>query len=184
MAQAVCCAALLCQSGLTITLQHMPSPFRLPTILLLIALLSPVSSLAADVEIVRVFTRWRSAESFHRLSEYFGGKENGGGIKVLRSQPAERAGYYWLIRLKNPHASIPGARFELQVISPVSPEPKTFIFAVDLPSGRCVCQLGLTGSDWPGAKARPDAWHLRLLAADGTTLLARESFLWELPDKK
>ena len=162
----------------------MPSSFRLPAVLLLIALLSPVSSLAADVEIVHVFTGWRSVESFHRLSEYFGGKENDGGIKVLRSQPAERAGYYWLIRLKNPHASIPGARFELQVISPVSPEPKTFIFAVDLPSGRCVCQLGLTGSDWPGAKARPDAWHLRLLAADGTTLLARESFLWELPDKK
>jgi hypothetical protein len=162
----------------------MPSSFRLPAVLLLIALLSPVSSLAADVEIVHVFTGWRSVESFHRLSEYFGGKENDGGIKVLRSQPAERAGYYWLIRLKNPHASISGAKFELQVISPVSPEPITFPFPADLPSGRCVFQLGLTGSDWPGAKARPDAWRLRLLAADGTTLLARESYLWELPAKK
>jgi hypothetical protein len=162
----------------------MLSSFRVPAVLFLVTLLSPVSGLAADVEIVHVFTGWRTAESFHRLSEYFGAKENNGGTRMLRSQPAERAGYYWLIRLKNPHASMAGAKFELQVISPISPEPKTFTFAADLPHGRCVCQLGLTGSDWPGVKVRPDAWHLRLLAADGTTLLARESFLWELPDKQ
>jgi hypothetical protein len=161
----------------------MPSSFRLPAVMLLFAFLAPVSSPAADVKIVHIFTGWRSTDSFRRLIEYFGGKENNGSTKVLRSQPAERAGYYWLVRLKNPNASIPGARFELQVISPASPEAKTYLFAVDLPAGRCVCQLGLTGSDWPGAKARPDAWHLRLLAPDGTTLLARESYLWELPDK-
>lgn len=157
---------------------------RLPAASLLIALLTAVSISAADLKIVRVFTGWRSAESFHRLSEYLGGRESDGGIKVLRSQPAEQAGYYWLVRLKNPHAPVSGARFELQVISPTAPEPKTFIFAADVPSGGSVFQLGLTGSDWPGAKAQPDAWHLRLLAADGTTLLARESYLWELPAKK
>jgi hypothetical protein len=86
--------------------------------------------------------------------------------------------------LKNPHAPVSGARFELQVISPAAPEPKIFTFAADIPSGSSLCQLGLTGSDWPGARARPDAWHLRLLAADGTTLLARESYLWEMPVKK
>lgn len=159
-------------------------PFRLSAALLLIALLPPVSTSAADLEIVRIFTGWRSAESFRRVSEYFGGKENDGGIKVLRSQPAEYAGYYWLIRLENPDAPVSGARFELKVISPAAPEPRTFIFPAGIPSGSSLFQLGLSGSDWPGPKAQPDAWQLRLLAADGTTLLARQSFLWELPEKK
>jgi hypothetical protein len=161
----------------------MRSSFRLPVLLLLISLLTAVFTSAADLEIVRVFTGWRTAESFHRLSEYFGGKENDGSAKVLRSQPAERAGYYWLVRLKNRLTPLTGAKFELQVISPISAEAKTFTFAADIPSGRCLFQLGLTGSDWPGAKARPDAWHLSLVAADGKTLLARESYLWELPAK-
>jgi hypothetical protein len=158
--------------------------FRLPAALLLIALLPTASASAADLEIVRVFTGWRSAESFQRVREYFGGKESDGGIKVLRSQPAEPAGFYWLIRLKNPHAPVAGARFELQIIGPVTPMPKTFTFSADLPSGSSLYRLGLTGSDWPGAKARPDAWHLRLLTADGQTLLVRESYLWELPAEK
>ena len=159
----------------------MISPLRLPVALLLLACLPAVSAPAAELKIVRILTGWRDADSFRRLSEYFGSKENDGGIKVLRSQPAEHNGYYWLIRLKNQDGPVSGARFELKVITPVSPEPKTFIFTADIPSGGCVFQLGLTGTDWPGAKARPDAWHLSLLAADGATLLARESFLWELP---
>ncbi len=162
----------------------MHASFRLRVVLLLLALVPAASTLAADLEIVRVLPGWRSAESFHRLSEYFGGKENDSGTKVLRSQPAEKSGYYWLIRLKNHHAPVAGARFELRVISPAAPEPKIFTFTADIPSGRSLCQLGLTGSDWPGAKAQPDAWHLRLLSADGATLLARESYLWEMPAKK
>jgi hypothetical protein len=152
--------------------------------LLVLALLPVAFASAADLEIVRVFTDWRSAESFSRLSEYFGGKENSGGIIVLRTQPAERAGYYWLVRLTNKSAGRPGGRFELQVISPIAPEPKTFTFSADIPPGGSVFRLGLTGTDWPGAKSRPVAWQLRLLASDGTTLLAKESFLWERPGKK
>jgi hypothetical protein len=159
-------------------------PFRLPAALLLTAFLSAAPTSAADLEIVRVLTGWHSAESFHRVSEYFGGKENSGGITVLRTQSAEHSGYYWLVRLKNQGAPLPGIRFELQVISPSAPEPKPFTFAADIPSGGSVYQLGLTGPDWPGAKSRPVAWHLRLLAADGKTLLAKESFLWERPEKK
>jgi hypothetical protein len=158
--------------------------FRVLATLLVLALLPVAYVSAADLEIMRVFTGWRSAESFSRLSEYFGGKENSGGIIVLRTQPAERAGYYWLVRLTNKSAGWPGCRFELQVISPIAPEPKTFTFNADIPPGGSVFRLGLTGMDWPGAKGRPVAWQLRLLGSDGATLLARESFLWERPEKK
>jgi hypothetical protein len=157
---------------------------RSPATWLLLALSLPACIQAAGLEIVRIFPGWHSAESFHRVTEYFGGKENTGGATVLRTQSAELAGYYWFLRLKNPDAPVAGAKFELQVITPVAPEPKTFTFAADIPAGSSLFQLGLTGGDWPGAKARPAAWHLRLLAADGTTLLARQSFLWEMPEKK
>jgi hypothetical protein len=154
---------------------------RLSPLSLLLVLALPASGHAAGLEIVRVFTGWRDAASFQRVSEYLGGKENTGGIAVLRSQPSQRAGYYWLMRLKNRDAPLPGAKFVLQVITPAAPEPKTFTFSADIPAGSPLYQLGLTGTDWPGAKARPVAWHLQLLAADGKTLIAKESFLWEFP---
>ncbi len=177
------CTAPLCRYDLPIIFQRMHPSLRSPAAWLLLALSLPASLQAAGLEIVRIFPGWHSAESFHRITEYFGGKENTGGVTVLRSQSAELAGYYWFLRLKNPAARVAGARFELQVITPAAPEPKTFTFAADIPAGSSLFQLGLTGSDWPEAKARPAAWYLRLLAADGTTLLARESFLWELPGK-
>ena len=43
-----------------------------------------------------------------------------------------------------------------------------------MPAGNKVYDLGVTGADWPGAKARPAAWRLRLLAADGSTLIAKK----------
>ena len=155
---------------------------RLSSFGLLLLLFLSASVRAAGPEIVRVFTGWRDAASFQRVSEYLSGKENTGGIIVLRSQPGARAGFYWLVRIKN-DAPLAGAKFELQVVTPTSPEAKTFTFPADVPAGSLLYQLGLTGADWPGAKARPAAWQLRLLAADGKTLIAKESFLWELPGK-
>jgi hypothetical protein len=159
----------------------MRHPLRLLPLALLLAL--PVRGQTAGIEIVRVFTGWRDAASFQRISEFFDGRENTGKITLLRSQPGERAGFYWLVRLKNGGAPLPDARFELQVITPASPETRTFAFPTDIPAGRSVYRLGLTGADWPGAKARPVAWRLRLLAADGRTVVAKESFLWEMPAK-
>ena len=80
-------------------------------------------------------------------------------------------------------AAVSGARFELQVIAPVSPEPKTFVFSADVSAGSRLYQLGLTGTDWPGVKARPAAWRLRVLDAEGNVLTTEKSFLWELPAK-
>jgi len=153
--------------------------WRLPTLVLLLAL--PIRGQAAGIEITRVFTGWQDAASFERISEYFNGRENSGGIPVLRSQPAERAGYYWLVRLKNGEAALAGANFELQVITPASPETKIFAFPASIPAGRSLFRLGLTGADWPGARFRPVAWQLSLLTADGRTVIARQSFLWAMP---
>jgi hypothetical protein len=150
-------------------------------LLLAIALLSTAP--AADLEIVRVWPSWRDAESFERIGEYFGRPENTGRETVLRTQPAARDGYYFLVRVKAVAAS-PGTRFALSVIRPDTPEPKTYLFPVERWDKENIFQLGLTGADWPqGKKANPVAWKIALQDHTGAVLAEHKSFLWEKPAK-
>lgn len=138
---------------------------------------------AADVELVRVWPAWQDAEAFDRISEYFGGAEKHGGKTVLRTQPAERGGFYFLVRVKSASA-VAGAKFEVRVIRPDHPEDKAFTFAAAIPAKESVFHLGLTGADWPGGKtANPVAWKVAVLSSDGRTLAEHKSFLWEKPAK-
>ena len=138
---------------------------------------------AADVGFVHVWPGWRDAEAFDRISEYFGGGENQSGQIILRTQPAERAGYYFLARVKSATAQA-GAKFLLSVIRPDSPDPMVFTFATAVPAKETVFQLGLTGVDWPGGqKANPAAWKISFVGADGRVLAEYKSFLWEKPAK-
>ncbi len=149
--------------------------------LLLTLALGATSVFAADLKIVRVMPDYHSADSFVRISEYFNNKENTGGATVLRTQPARRDGYYFLVRVKTT-APIEIAWIESQVITPTNPEPRTDSFAVSLPKiGSQVIKLGLTGTDWSDAKAVPVAWKLRFLSADGKELATEQSFLWSKP---
>ncbi len=72
----------------------------------LLCLLLPVLSVAASAQqpltIKRVYTGWREAASFKRISEYFNGQENTHGEAMLRTQPGERGGFYFLVRVENP----------------------------------------------------------------------------------
>lgn len=145
--------------------------------LLTLAVALATSARAASVNLVRVWPSYYPADAFDRISEYFTGEEKTDNRTVLRSQPSERAGHYWLVRTRC-DAALPGATLELQVISPASPEPKTYTFAINLPAGSHATLAGLTGQDWPGARAKPVAWHLRILAPDGTVLAQTQSFLW------
>jgi hypothetical protein len=155
-----------------------------PGILLLALLLAPLAGTAADAPaagFVRVWPRWRDGDSFKRISEYFTGMENDAGTIVLRSRPENREGYYFLARLAPASAAPAGSRFVLDVITPDQPNAKTHTFPEN-PAGGEVYLLGLTGADWKGEKARPVAWRLELLSADGRVLAAAQSFLWSKPD--
>jgi len=149
---------------------------------LFVLLLSPLALVhAAAPGFTHVWPQWHDAESFDRISEFFGGGENRGRQVVLRTQAGERAGFYFLVRVADA-AAFTGATFELQVVRPDAPEPKTFAFAAEAHPGPTVFQLGLTGGDWPGGrKAHPVAWRLALLSADGRVLAEQKSFLWEMP---
>lgn len=150
--------------------------------LLALFLACSLSASAADVSLVRVFTGWRDAASFKRISEYFTGRENTAGETVLRTQPAARSGYYFLVRTDNDRAPF-AATLAIQVVLPNSPEPRLFKFPVDLPAGNAVYNLGLTGTDWPDREVDAVAWKLELLGSGGEVLAARTSYLWEKPAK-
>lgn len=137
---------------------------------------------ASDLQIIRVWPSYRQADSFKRISEYFSGNENTGSEIVLRTQPNERTGYYFLTRIKNTGPAIANARVELQLITPVSPEVQTHSFDVALPTGKKVLQLGLTGGDWTNSKTKPVAWLVRFLTVDGVELAREQSYLWSQPD--
>lgn len=113
-----------------------------------------------------------------RISEYFGGGENTGRETVLRTQPDQRRGFYFLVRTNNSGAALSEARFELKIIKPDSPYAKTYTFPASVPAGGHVFNLGLTGADWSSEEVRPVAWQLRLLAADGSEVGSGKSFLW------
>lgn len=154
-------------------------PVLLRRCLLLFAF-AAMSASAAELTIVRAFTGWRDAASFKHISEYFDGKENTHGEAMLRTQPDQRAGYYFLVRTANPGAPR-AVKLSLVLSLPNEPKARTFSFAADLPSGETVLNLGLTGTDWPDAKTNPVAWKLDILAADGRVLATEKSYLWEKP---
>jgi hypothetical protein len=153
--------------------------FRLALFVLGFALALGVS--AAEIAIVRVWPSYRTADSFERISEYFGGSENSSRRTVLRTQAGERAGYYFLVRVANSGPAQAGCTWQLQVILPTAAQPHVLTFKTDFPAGKRVYELGLTGSDWPNAHAEPVAWKLVLLAADGHELVSQQSFLWDRP---
>lgn len=141
---------------------------------------SPPSSGSA-VALTRVWPGWRDADSFTRISEYFTGQEATGREIVLRTHPADRAGYYFLLRLDHRGPALAGARVVIAVIAPDSPESRTYTFPLELRAGSSVYDLGITGADWPTAKAPAVAWKVDLQDATGAVLASRQSFLWAKP---
>lgn len=147
-----------------------------------VAVSTDARAATAEVRIVRVFTSWRDAATFKRIAEYFTGRENTGGEVVLRTQPAARGGYYFLVRTDN-DGPARDVRFRLEVVTPGATQPRQFEFATHLPAGNEVYQLGLTGADWPASTTSPMAWKLQLLDAGGTPIATEKSYLWEKPAK-
>ena len=138
---------------------------------------------AAELTIVRVFTGWRDAASFKRISEYLDGNENTGGATVLRTHPEQRGGYYFLVRTNNP-GTARSVKATLEIITAAHAKPLSYTFPAGLKSGDTVLHLGLTGPDWPDAAANPVAWKLELTDDEGHVLASEKSYLWEKPVAK
>jgi len=155
------------------------------TAVLLLVAASTCAAAATDLKIIRIWPSYRPTESFERISEFLGKDENPRDQLILRTQPDSRAGYYFLVRLKNPDTASIDVKIELQVISPFAPAAKTYHFTCALPAGSHAVNLGLTGADWPGKPSdEVVAWQLRLLSSSDVEIAKTQSYLWTLPDKK
>lgn len=144
---------------------------------LALSLLSAGNAFAAAPQIVRAWGDWFPASDFERLGEFFGGKETHPGRCVLRSQETQREGWYLVLRLKETLDLTEKAAWRLELLLPNERSPRVHTYPITESSK--VYQLGLTGNDWPEAKAKPVAWRVSLVNADGTVKAAYKSFLWE-----
>ena len=153
-----------------------------PFIIALALIFTSVAS-AAEFTIVHVYTGWRAAASFKRISEYLDGKENTGGEAILRTHPDQRGGFYFLVRAANPGAAR-SVNVNLEIITTANAKPVSYSFRPELKAGDTVFHLGLTGADWPGPKINPVAWKLELLDPNGRVLATEKSYLWEKPTSK
>ncbi len=148
---------------------------------LLFSVLCAAASAQQPLAIKHVYTGWRDAASFKRISEYFDGQENTHGEAILRTHPEQRGGFYFLVRVANPGAARP-IKASLHVITSANARTSDYQFSTELKGNDdTVFQLGLTGADWTDPKGHPVAWKLDLLDSDGKALASETSYLWEKP---
>ena len=134
----------------------------------------------ADVDLVRIWPGYRDAESFTSVAEYFGGADSKSNRIALRTNPAQRDGFYWLIRVKSDETITDGL-IRLEVVRTGAIEPIVHEFPATVRAGSRAVSLGLTGADWSDSTEAPVAWRITLLSAEGEVLMTSSSFLWR-PD--
>ena len=129
-----------------------------------------------------VHSRYEQPETFKRIGEYLGGKEHYNHRIVMRTQNDSRGGYYWIIRRSRHRGVIPaGGKFVLEYYPAKSGTAIKHEYAVAESSAERTIYLGVTGGDWPSEGAKPLAWRIQLLDADGKVLAGEQSYLWEFP---
>ncbi len=139
---------------------------------------------SAAAEIVRVIPEFRAEESFHRISEYFTGRENPGRRAILRSDPDIREGFYLKVRLRRTdRETFPEGTAILEVAMPDEQRTREYEYALDtVTRRRPLIMTGITGDDWPAELERPLAWKISFFDPDGDLLDSEQSFLWAMPD--
>jgi hypothetical protein len=137
---------------------------------------------AAEIKVVRASAEYRDERQFARISEFFTGRENTGSDVILRSQPGEREGYYWTIKLKRfPYREEVENAVRLEVVVPGDIEATLFSFPLGPAKRRNpLLLIGLTGDDWPDPTALPLAWRISFLNAEGNLVAQAKSFLWSI----
>lgn len=148
----------------------------IPFLMLLSAFL-PVHGLTIET----AYTRYYDEGGIRPIGQYFGASLTGQGFRtVVPSQPEDPAGQYFIIRLKGPK-STPPASARMTLFTTENKQASTRTWELPGTPLENWLYLGLSGADWPDDDIRPLAWHIELLAADGTVLTEWKSFLWELP---
>ncbi|HBM86808.1 MAG TPA: hypothetical protein DD423_08595 [Opitutae bacterium] len=158
--------------------------------LLFLALLSLLCASCAStrkqtvesVDILEIKPRYIEAERFKRITEYMTGAEHKGRRVIIRTDAAQRGGFYFTLILNQDVRDLPqGTLIEGEFFTPKSKDAQTHTF--ELPSKRPKTKeisIGLTGEDWPVKDDVPAAWRFTIKDANGDTLETKQSYLWSL----
>jgi hypothetical protein len=148
------------------------------------ATVSALPPSTTGVSINQVEAKYFDDAAFRRISEYFDGVENKGGRIIERTDPKERAGFYFVLDLAwNYGLVLPkGTLARVDYIRKDDPTPRVaqFTFSDDTGTWPEIF-LGLTGADWPSKDLSIIAYKITLTDSAGKTLAEKASFLWELP---
>jgi len=138
------------------------------------------SNLSAQVNISLRNKAYFTVRDFKRIPEFFTGKEFSGWKVYCRTNPADREGFYFVVKVTGdvPQSSA-DCHWLLEWITPLDPtaQQKKVLLTDQKISGKEVF-IGLTGSDWPDPSVQPIAWCLSLVDSEERILGQSQSFLW------
>lgn len=138
--------------------------------------------LAEDSAVIKhVAARSVPESSFKRISEYFDQTENTGGKLILRTEPKQRAGYYFMLSLQR-HAvtALVDGTIELHYVK--EGERLHILETFPVPASPPPCNeiwLGLTGGSALADNETIMAWKIVIRQPDGQVLDTQQSFLWQ-----
>lgn len=134
------------------------------------------------VKIVEIMPRYIKTEEFKRISEYMTGKENPGRRVIIRTDPQQRDGYYFVLVLnRNVRKLPPDAYIQGEFYTSKSLDLQTYRFELPsiLPSTREIF-IGLTGENQPEENIIPAAWRFTIKNSQEEILAQEKSYLWSL----
>jgi len=156
-------------------------PLR-PRIALLAALAATAAGPLSALTIRQVSTRDYSEEALTTISEIASGCESTGSRTYLRTDPAQKAGRYFIVDLDEAVSELPtGCSLLLEIIrgSDGLTEPLALPFSAATGSMGRALFVGLT--DEAHSAETILAWRLTVRDATGREHAEAHSFLWEMP---
>lgn len=155
--------------------------------LMLLCLLSSACTTTREpaespIEIVEITPRYIEAETFKRISEYMTGRENSGRRVIIRTNPKQRSGYYFVLILDRNVRRLPSDAYligEFYTSKSRDVQTHQFQFPSIPPSTREVF-IGLTGDDQPPEGEIPTAWRFTIKNSQEAILAQKKSYLWSL----
>ena len=128
---------------------------------------------AADI----VYSQFRDADSFKRISEHMSGEENPGRYAIARTHPENRSGHYIALKIESSDQPNHWKTIRIQIVRPGGQD----VISYDLPisvQGKSRALIGLTDSYWSDGERAPLAWKAEMLDAQGNIVSSAQSFLW------
>lgn len=122
-----------------------------------------------------------------RISEWFTGRENPGRRQYLRSDPSDRSGYYFVLRIPSHLQDAAGAvplAFSIEIFPGGTLRPLVCDYPVPaFLSLEKPFYLGITGDHWAQPDRAPIAWKIVLHPAgtEHAALAQWKSHLWSDP---